>query len=147
MNTDSAFRIIAHHARIYAADGNLLRAYRDHYDRLAIGYDHTRSTVAGQTLTEAQAQELLETDLSWLRGQIVPLLEGVELPGAKWNALLSFAHSMRFTDFRQTTVVARIRCRRLADVGPEMMKHVEHDERPLRLLMRRRESEVALWDA
>lgn len=141
-----AFRIIAYHARIYAADGNLLNAYRDHYDRLAIGYDHTRSTVEGQRITEAKALELLRCDLGWLFAQIVPMLDNAALNVNQWNALLSFAHSMRFADFRQTTVLARIRCRRLDDVGAEMCKHVDHAARTLRTLMRRRASESELWE-
>lgn len=146
MQHDNAFQIIAYHARIYAPDGNVLSTYRDHYDRLAIGFDHTRGTLAEQTITEDMAHELFAADVVRLIEKIVPLIEGATLHENQWNALLSFAHSMKFSDFAQTTVVARIRCRRMADVGAEMMKHVEHDARALRLLMRRRESEVALWN-
>ncbi len=146
MQHGNAFQIIAYHAQIYAPDGNVLSTYRDHYDRLAIGFDHTRGTLEDQTISEDQARDLINDDLAWLLERIVPLIDGAVLYENQWNALMSFAHSMKFSDFAQTTVVARIRCRRLADAGAEMMKHVEHDARALRLLMRRRESEVALWN-
>lgn len=146
MQHDTAFQIISYHARIYAPDGNVLSAYRDHYDRLAIGFDHTRGTLEGETITEKESQDLITEDFAWLMGRILPIIDGSSMNANQWNALLSFAHSMKFSDFAQTTVVARIRCRRMADVGAEMMKHVEHDARALRLLMRRRESEVALWN-
>lgn len=146
MQHGNAFQIIAYHARIYAPDGNVLRTYRDHYDRLAIGFDHTRSTVDGQTITESKAVELLRSDLAWISTQTIPLIENAALTSSQWNALLSFAHSMRFTDFRQTTVVARIRCRRLDQVAVEMQKHVDHNARTLRALMRRRASEAELWN-
>lgn len=140
-----AQRIIAYHARIYAPDGNLLTTYRDHYDRLAIGYDHTRSTTDGQTITETEARALLASDLDWLAGQIEKLTEYALLTGYQLAALLSFGHSLPFRDFTQTTVLARIRCRRLDEVGAEMLKHSAHGTRTLQTLTKRRASEAALW--
>ena len=145
MRLDSAIRIISFHARIYAPDGNVCRTYLDHYERLAIGYDHTRTTIAGQRITHEEADALLCDDLEGLRIVIPPLIEGAELGVYQWNALLSFAHSMRFADFKQTTVLARIRCRRLQDVSAEIAKHTQHVTRTLHALTKRRASESELW--
>ena len=79
MQHGNAFQIIAYHARIYAPDGNVLSTYRDHYDRLAIGFDHTRGTLEDQTITEDQARELINDDLAWLMERIVPLIDGAVL--------------------------------------------------------------------
>jgi GH24 family phage-related lysozyme (muramidase) len=143
----SARKIIQANARIYAEDGDLLRTYRDHYNRLAIGYDHTRSTLAGQSISNDEAEILLTADLEWLHRHTLPLIDHATLTAPQWAALLSFAHSLPFGDFRQTTALARIRCGRLGQVPAEMALHTGHGGRTLRMLVRRRADEGKLWAA
>lgn len=148
MEPTPAHELISHFARA-SCSGDLLAAHPNVYGLLAIGYDHTDSACNGQVIGAAKANQLLDADVIKVTDAIVrPLLTPKvrnELNANQLNAIVSFAHSIGRKVFNDSTVLARLNCRRYLDVPAELMKHNHLNGKPKLILVRRRLSEANLF--
>jgi lysozyme len=141
-----AAELIKHFAVAHCED--ILSSHRNPYDVLAIGYGHTRGAMEGQTITQAQADDILASDIDLiekeLHGLLFPAIRR-EMNANQTAAIVSFAHSLGMHIFKQTCVLARLNTRRYCDVPAELSKWDSTGTRPLRILARRRLSEGNLF--
>jgi len=59
-----------------------------------IGYGHTRDVHMGQTITEHQADVILDSDLEQIEEEVEKLLDGTEYTQNEFSALVSFAFNL-----------------------------------------------------
>lgn len=84
-------------------EGNKLTAYQDIGGVWTIGYGHTPAS-PGQTVTQAQSDMLLVSDLLKFADTILPLLTLV--PGVgQYAALISLAYNIGVSAFKASTVL------------------------------------------
>ena len=141
-----AAELIRHFAVAHCED--ILSSHRNPYDVLSIGYGHTRGAMEGQTITQAQADELLTSDIEAVEKELYSLLFPAirrEMNANQTAAIVSFAHSLGMHIFKQTCVLARLNTRRYCDVPAELAKWDTAFCRTLRVLARRRLSEANLF--
>lgn len=84
-------------------EGLRLRAYLCPADVWTIGYGHTDGVREGQTITEKQADSLLDKDLDWAEGcveQFAPVTNDNE-----FAAMVSLVFNIGATNFKKSTVL------------------------------------------
>lgn len=110
-----------------------------------IGYGHSRSARPGATVTEAEAELLLQYDLM----PIVALLnERVRLPlnQHQFDALASFIFSIGLERFEGSDVQARLDASAPSEAAVALSAWPERASPPVDALYRRRSAERALFD-
>lgn len=60
-----------------------------------IGWGHTKGVKQGQTVTKAQAEELLSQDLQMAENIVLKEFDGIQLSQNQFDALASFAFNMK----------------------------------------------------
>jgi lysozyme len=95
-------------------EGCSLKAYRCPAGVLTIGYGHTGKDVyEGETITQAEADDLLAEDLGKFARQIAPLVE-VKITEGQFIAMLSLAYNIGIGNFRRSSVL------RLTNAGAKL---------------------------
>lgn len=147
---------MARHIDAYALDcikrweGLRLAAYQDVAGVWTIGYGHTGSVSEGMTVTEAEADTLLRTDLSACEATVeravtVPLSDG------QFGALVSFVFNVGAGAFLGSTLLRRLNAGDYAAVPAELARwNKARDPRtgqlvPVPGLTNRRAAEAGLW--
>jgi lysozyme len=74
-------------------EGERLTAYQDSVGRWTIGYGHTAGVVAGQTCTQADAEQWLQQDMDWAV-RTVNAAVTVELTQDEFDALVDFTFNL-----------------------------------------------------
>lgn len=116
---------------------------------LTIGYGHTGPDVKiGQTITEEEAEDLLEADLRWACKAVEDNVK-VPLNDNEFAALVSFTYNVGAAAFRSSTL---LRLLNQGDYGAVPSQLVRWDKSTingqkvqLKGLARRRAAEVELW--
>jgi lysozyme len=127
-------------------EGCRLRAYRDAVGVLTIGYGHTGKDVkTGQVITHARAIALLKKDLGHAEREVTKYVK-VPLNANRFAALVSFVYNVGNGAFASSGVLQQLNKRRYDAVPGEMKKWVRGAGRTLPGLVRRRKSEVRLWE-
>ena len=95
-------------------EGCSLTAYRCPAGVLTIGFGHTGKDVyEGETITQAEADDLLAEDLGKFARQIAPLVE-VKITEGQFIAMLSLAYNIGIGNFRRSSVL------RLTNAGAKL---------------------------
>lgn len=127
-------------------EGLRLKAYRCPAGILTIGYGHTRGVKAGQQITKAQADSLLNGDL-------LPAVQYVNTLGVcktqgQFDALVDFAYNLGTAALASSTLLKRIRLGSDdAAICKELRKWVYAGGKLLPGLQKRREWECLRWQA
>jgi lysozyme len=133
-------------ALIERNEGCVLHAYRDIVNVLTIGYGHTANVTPGQTITQAEADALLESDLvNEFAPGIETALAGLPCTDNQFGALVSLAYNVGLGAIRGSTV---IRLHRAGDYDTASNAFLMWDRaggKVVPALLRRRGEERALY--
>lgn len=130
---------------IKSFEGFRPRAVRRRDGALTIGYGHTRSARTGATITEAEAELLLQYDL-------MPIVEAINTRVAislnqhQFDALTSFILSIGLKRFEGSDVLERLNDGATAKAAEALSGWPDRTPPPVDALYRRRSAERALFD-
>lgn len=141
-------------ALIKKSEGCELRAYYCPANVPTIGYGHTKSVTRAdvinrRTITEAQAERLLKTDLAEYEAGVARLVK-VPLNDDQFGALVSFAYNLGVGALGSSTLLKRINSKAsLADIERAWVQwdkaRVNGVLKPLAGLTKRRKAEFDLF--
>lgn len=89
-------------------EGCSLTAYRDATGIATIGYGQTGGVRMGMTITQEQADYMLESFLVQVEEVLNRLLEPVEVTNNQWDALVSFAYNVGIGNFKKSTLLDKV---------------------------------------
>ncbi|HKU53922.1 MAG TPA: lysozyme [Rhizomicrobium sp.] len=132
-------------ALVKAHEGLRLEAYQDTSGIWTIGYGHTLGVKAGDSISAARAEQLLEADLTEAERAVAALVK-VPLTDNQFSALVSFVFNLGEGAFARSTLL-----RKLNEGGhglvPACLKSWIFDNgKVLQGLVKRRAAEAALWN-
>jgi lysozyme len=125
-------------------EGLRLRAYLCPGNIWTIGYGHTRTAVKGRIITEAEANELLRSDLSDTEWAIKGLIPHTTLQH-EFDALVSLAFNIGWGAFTRSTLLKKFRAGDIAGAAEEFDRWVFANKVRLNGLVARRAAEKALF--
>lgn len=125
-------------------EGLRLMAYSDPVGVWTIGYGHTRTAVAGKTVTEAEAEVLLREDLDRFE-RCVSQQVTVPLEQNEFDALVSFAFNLGCGALSRSTLLRLLNASDKRAAADELNRWVHAGGQRLAGLVRRREAERRLF--
>ncbi|MGV6820391.1 MAG: lysozyme [Parvularcula sp.] len=130
-------------------EGRALRPYSDPAGHLTIGYGHTGAAARrGNRLTPAEAEALLDDDMSRIAAGLGPLID-VPLSQPMADALISLVFNIGLSAFSRSTVRRELNAGRRAEAAGAMLwwvkATVEGKKITLPGLVRRRAAEATLF--
>jgi len=135
---DAGIKLIAAH------EGVRLKSYRDSTGKWTIGYGHTATAHAGQSITKQQALNLLREDLA-VKEDCVEQYVVVPLTQGQFNALVSLAYNIGCGGFRKSSVLELINKGRYQEAANAMKSYNRAGGKVLAGLTTRRAAEVAMF--
>jgi len=132
-------------ALIKEFEGCRLQAYPDPAtggDPWTIGYGHTAGVEPGQTVTQAQADAFLISDLRMFEQQVAALVQVVLTPN-QFSALVSFQYNTGALD--GSTLLALLNQQQFAAAADQFGRWVYANGQVMPGLVRRRAAEKALF--
>lgn len=125
-------------------EGLRLEAYLCPAGVLTIGYGHTKDVRSGFRIDSEKANSLLKSDIELIESQLNAL--GLKLTQNQYDALVSFTFNVGFNNFRQSTLLAKIRINPDDNsIMDEFMRWVYAGGKVLIGLQRRRLAEMKLY--
>lgn len=132
-------------AILMAAEGLRLAAYYCPAGKLTVGYGHTGPDVSeGMTITEAEAQKLLEADLEWA-GRTVEKEVTVPLNDNQFSALASLVYNIGPGAFAKSTLLRVLNEGNYLAAADEFLKWRKSGGKVLAGLEKRRAAERGLF--
>lgn len=133
-------------------EGKYLTAYHGAADRpglLTIGYGHTDAAgppkvVAGMTITEQEAQDILRSDLGKVEASVERTVK-VKINDNQFAALVSFVYNVGENNFAGSTLLRKLNAGQYDVVPSELMKWTKANGVTVKGLANRRAAEGALW--
>lgn len=122
-------------------EGCRLKAYKDAVGIPTIGYGHTKGVKMGDTITQAQAEELLKDDLAAYEKKVDKYNDTYHFNQNQFDALVSFAYNIGSID--QLTNKGK---RTIAEISEKIPAYNKARGKVLAGLTRRRKVEKALFD-
>jgi len=124
-------------------------AYLDTGNVWTIGYGTTKidgkPVEAGQTCTEKQAQEWLQTDLAWAQTAVNKLVK-VKLTQNMFDALTSFVYNIGENAFARSTLLQLLNTGQYAPASQQFKRWVFDNGNIIKGLVTRRMKEQALFE-
>jgi lysozyme len=132
-------------------EGCRLKAYRCPAGILTIGYGHTSAAgdpevTPDAAITKAQAIDILHRDLRVFEAGVEKLVK-VELNQAQFDVLVDFAYNAGLGALGKSGILKAVNARRFDAVPGELMKWTKGGGKVLPGLVKRRQAEVAWWEA
>lgn len=128
-----------------AFEGLALKAYQDQGGVWTIGYGHTSRNVGpGMTVTQEQAEQLLESDLASAVTAVNSAVK-VELTQGEFDALVDFTFNLGAANLLTSTLLRDVNASRFADASLEFPKWNHCKGMPVAGLLYRREAELELF--
>ena len=126
-------------------EGLRLTAYYDVVGVLTIGYGHTGDDVyVGQTITEQQAEQLLQKDLNTFE-QAVNKLISINLNQNQFDALVDFTYNLGIGAFGNSTLLKKLNAGDYEGAADELLRWDKDNGKRVAGLARRRKDERALY--
>jgi GH24 family phage-related lysozyme (muramidase) len=130
-------------------EGRELRAYQDSVGVWTIGYGHTSAAgpptvYAGQTITEAEAEEILKKDLELFESGVREVVT-VPINGDQFSALVSFSFNVGVGALRDSTLLRLLNAGDYQGAADQFPRWVKAGGQTLPGLVRRRDAERALF--
>ena len=129
---------------IRSFEGLELTAYQDSVGVWTIGFGHTRGVKEGQTITEAEAERLLDEDLAGFEKGVESLVK-VPLTDNQFAALVSFAFNLGLGNLRSSTLLKKLNAGKYGEAAEEILRWSRAGGIVLRGLVKRRAMERALF--
>ncbi len=125
-------------------EGCKLSAYRCPAGIWTIGYGHTNGVYQGQTITQYEADKMLENDVVKFEMGVRNLVGN--LPDNKIDALTSFAFNLGLGALRDSTLCKKVKANpNDLTIRNEFMKWVNAGGKRLQGLVNRRQAEADLY--
>lgn len=125
-------------------EGCKLSAYRCPAGIWTIGYGHTNGVYQGQTITQYEADKMLENDVVKFEMGVRNLVGN--LPDNKIDALTSFAFNLGLGALRDSTLCRKVKANpNDLTIRNEFMKWVNAGGKRLQGLVNRRQAEADLY--
>lgn len=125
-------------------EGCKLTAYRCPAGIWTIGYGHTNGVYQGQTITQYEADKMLENDVVKFEMGVRNLVGN--LPDNKIDALTSFAFNLGLGAFQGSTLCKKVKANpNDLTIRNEFMKWVNAGGKRLQGLVNRRQAEADLY--
>lgn len=132
-------------ALVKKSEGCRLQAYADATGHPTIGYGHTGASVRiGDTITQEQADSLLQSDINRVAVQVSALLTTQPTQG-QFDALVGFAYDVGIGNLKASRLLYKLRIGDVDGAAGEFAKWVTSDGEKLPDLIKRREAEKALF--
>lgn len=127
-------------------EGIRTRAYKCPAGVLSIGYGHTGPDVTeGMTISEGQAELLLDEDLGKVARQVEYALDGAPVNQNQLDALCAFVYNIGAGAFGLSTLLKLIKRGEMKKAADEFLKWNKAGGRELKGLTRRRQAERRLF--
>lgn len=110
-----------------------------------IGYGTTENVQPGDTITEAEAEQMLSDDLLSASTAVDELVE-VDLTQNEYDALVSFIYNVGREAFRNSTLLRMINSGDKETCGPQFLRWNKAGGNAFAGLSRRRESEREMFE-
>jgi len=132
---------------IKSFEGLELKAYKDSVGVLTIGYGSTGNHVfAGQSITEAQAEDLLKSDLLRFEKGVSAVVT-VPLTQNQFDALISFSFNLGLGNLKSSTLLKKLNAKDYTGAANEFTRWNKAGGKVLSGLTRRREAEKNLFNS
>lgn len=129
---------------IKRSEGLKLKAYRDPIGVLTIGYGSTGEHVhEGMTITEAEAEALLEKDLDRFERGVTKLAG--PMPQGQFDALVSFAFNLGLAALENSTLLKLHKAGKFEEAAQQFGRWTRAGGRVLPGLVTRRADEASLY--
>lgn len=125
-------------------EGLDLTAYRDNVNVLTIGWGHTEGVTEGETITESQAEKLLEEDLQIFVEHVNELVK-VPINQNQFDALVSFAFNEGWQALAKSTLLKFVNESNFEEAANEFLRWDLAGGKVLPGLEARREKERSLF--
>ena len=135
--SDAGLKLIKEH------EGLRLASYLCPGKKWTIGYGHTLTARAGQTISKERAEQLLANDI--VRAEACVRRQGVDLTQPMFDALVSFVFNMGGANFTASTMLRHLKSRQWSRAAAEFPKWVWADDKISNGLSRRRHDEQQLF--
>jgi GH24 family phage-related lysozyme (muramidase) len=125
-------------------EGCILQTYDDGVGVLTIGYGHTQGVAWGQSITQAEAEELLKQDLNYFENSVTTLVK-VPLTDNQFSALVSFTFNIGSGAFTESTLLRVVNQRQYQAAADQFLRWINGGGQVMAGLVRRREAERNLF--
>lgn len=127
-------------------EGCILQAYRCPAGVATIGYGHTQGVSMGQSISEAQAEQLLKQDLAEFEGYVNQQAQaaGCKLNQSQFDALVSFTYNLGPGGLAESGIIEKIARGDIQGAKNTMLQYDHAGGAKLAGLTRRREAEAAM---
>ena len=132
-------------ALIKKFEGCRLKAYRCSANVLTIGYGHTGGVKEDDTISQPEADELLEKDIAKFE-EYVNVNVIVELKQHQFDALVAWTFNLGPGNLRESTMLKKLNDADYASVPFEMRRWNKAGGKTLDGLIRRRQAEGLLFE-
>jgi|TARA_Y100000389_G_scaffold196468_1_gene229433 lysozyme len=133
-------------ALIKRFEGCRLEAYKCSANVLTIGYGHTGGVKETDTITQEEADELLEKDVlkfeEYVEDNVI-----VELDQSQFDALVAWTFNLGPGNLRESTMLKKLNDADYASVPSEMKRWNKAGGKTLDGLIRRRNAEALLFQS
>jgi lysozyme len=133
-------------ALIKRFEGCRLEAYKCSANVLTIGYGHTGGVKETDTITQEEADELLEKDVlkfeEYVEDNVI-----VELDQSQFDALVAWTFNLGPGNLRESTMLKKLNDSDYASVPSEMKRWNKAGGKTLDGLIRRRNAEALLFQS
>lgn len=129
---------------IKSFEGLELEAYLCPADIWTIGYGHTGNVKEGDSITKAEADELLDKDLQTFRNGVKRLVK-VPLNENQFGALVSFAYNLGLGSLQNSTLLKLLNAGDYDGAADQFLRWNKSKGKVLTGLVRRREAERAVF--
>lgn len=129
---------------IKAFEGLYLDAYLDPVGIPTVGYGHTNDVYMGMSITEAEADQLLQQDLERFEAAVEDAVE-VEINENQFSALVSFSFNLGAGSLFRSTLLKLLNQGEFEKAAQEFPRWNQAGYQPLLGLTRRRLAERALF--
>ena len=126
-------------------EGCRLTAYRCAAGKLTIGFGSTTEVREGQTITQAQADELLRDDLAFFESHVTRALEGLDYTSNQFSAMVCLAYNIGVSAFLRSSVLRRFKAGDISAAAEAFLMWNQAGGKVLAGLTRRRNAERKLF--
>jgi len=126
-------------------EGCELVAYQDSVGVWTIGYGHTKGVTPGMTITQEEAEQMLESELTEYEGYVEKYVT-VPLTQNQFDALVVWVYNLGPTNFRNSTLLKELNSGNYNAAGTEIKRWNKAGGKVLAGLVKRREAEAELFN-
>jgi lysozyme len=126
-------------------EGCELTAYKCAAGVWTIGYGHIKDVYEGQTITQSEAESMLQHEMEEYEGYINSLVM-VPLNQNQFDALVSWVFNLGAGNLRASTLLKVVNLSDMNGVPAQIKRWNKAGGKVLEGLIRRREAEALLWE-